>query len=98
MARAKNPDRIPRETMVSRTCTETKWRITYVPTDSETVNVMDYTTILGEPRAKAEMRKLIKPIGTLIGMKKVSEEKALYGVTVEFFMEHATRYDIKEVK
>ena len=92
MARKANPNRIPKESLITRTVTESTYVVTYVPTGTETVAKEEFKTIKNEARAKADIRKAISSKGVIIGIKKESEEKALYGVTIEFFMENATKY------
>ena len=94
MGRKPNPDRIARETLITRGITEIEYRVIYVVKGEEQVKsefFKEYGTAqLAERKIKAHVKELN---GVLVSIEKLSETCKLYGMKIPDYIAAATVLD-----
>lgn len=94
MGRKPNPDRIARETLITRGITELKYRVAYVVKGDEQVKTEFITEFgnaqLAERKIKAHVKELN---GVLVSVEKLTETCKLYGMKIPDYIAAAMVLD-----
>lgn len=90
MARPKNPDRIPRENLITRTVQHVEVKFRYVPTGGNEI-LTDSIKVFGNVQtAQRKATSIAKERGTLLdSVEVVGSSEKLYGMSLEKFIENA---------
>lgn len=90
MARPKNPDRIPRENLITRTVQLVEVKFRYVPTGGNEI-LTDSIKVFGNVQtAQRKATAIAKERGTLLdAVEVVGASEKLYGMSLEKFIENA---------
>ena len=90
MARPKNPDRVAREEMVTRTIREFSFTFRFVPKGGNSIETQRISFYGNEQSATRKATAYARTLGTLIDEVKLIETKErLLGQTIEKFIENA---------
>ena len=97
MARPKNPDRIARENLITRTITTCEVTFRYVPHGGNEILTETLRICGNETAAIRTATKTAKELGTLIGEVLVTDKsEKLYGLSLDEFVNVANVLELNE--